>query len=370
MKCAFLVGTIPGFFSACIEALADLPGVEVLLLGVAPQKAAPFDMEEVTPRNTVVRTWSSIPTAAESLAAVNEFAPDVIIVSGWQIKAYRHVAKALSGRCLRVVLMDNQWFGTPKQLLGVATSRFYLHPLFDIAFLPGRNQEVFAKKLGFDDHQIWRGAYSCDLPRFLHAGESVPVRGRKRCFIFVGRLVPAKGLDILAEAYSQYRRSVDEPWDLEIYGTGQLSSLFDDIDGATLHGFVQPRDLPLAYATSGCFVMPSRFEPWGAVIQEAAAARLPVICTTVCGAAPHLVEDSVSGYLVEAENVEALAKAFRRISSLDPDELDHMSEMSVLLAQRYSPQIWASTFEKRMLDILEHQHQRDPQPSQSDRPKQ
>jgi len=370
MKCAFLFGTIPGFFSACIEALAALPGVEVLLLSVTPQNAAPFDMEEVTPRNAVVRRWSSTPTATESLAAVNEFAPDVIVVSGWQIKAYRHVAKALSGRCLRVVLMDNQWLGTPKQWLGVATSRFYLHPLFDIAFLPGRNQEVFAKKLGFDEQQIWRGAYSCDLPRFLRAGESVLVLERKRCFMFVGRLVHAKGLDILAEAYSQYRRNVDEPWDLEIYGTGQLSSLFEDIDGATLHGFVQPRDLPVSYATSGCFVMSSRFEPWGAVIQEAAAAGLPVICTTACGAAPHLVEDSVNGYLVEAGNVEALARAFQRISSLDPDDLDHMREMSVLLSQRYSPQIWASTFEKRALDILEHQHQKSPQRAQPSRHKQ
>lgn len=347
MRCAFLVTTIPGFFSACIEALACLPDVEVLLLRVEPQPEAPFDPVEVTPPSAKVLSYPSLPPAGEALEAVEGFAPDVLVSSGWQIEPYRHVARAFAGRCLRVVLMDNQWLGTPKQWLGIAASRFYLHPYFDVAFLPGRNQEVFARKLGFPEDRIWRGAYSCDLPRFL--ATAAPDGDRRRSFMFVGRLVKEKGVDVLARAYAGYRAAAADPWELEVYGTGPLAHVFDGIEGVHLRGFCQPSELPDAYAGTGCFVLPSVFEPWGAVIHEAAASRLPVICTTACGAAPHLVEDEVSGYLVAPGDAGALAQAMGRITALDPAELAAMREAGAVLAQRYSPRSWAAAFRRRAL---------------------
>ena len=42
-------------------------------------------------------------------------------------------------------------------------------------------------------------------------------------------------------------------------------------------------------AECGAFVLPSRKEPWGVVVQEAAAARMPVICSDSVGAGDHLV---------------------------------------------------------------------------------
>jgi glycosyltransferase involved in cell wall biosynthesis len=351
MKIAFLVTTIPGFFAACIEALASSPGVEVLLLRVAPDSRAPFALDEVTPTSAEVKTWPELPSAEEALEAIEEFDPDVIMVSGWQLTPYRRVARAVADRCLRVVLLDNQWLGTPKQWLGVLTSRFYLHPFFDVAFLPGRNQEVFAKKLGFAEDRIWWGAYSCDLPLFLRAH---PEAVRKRSFLCVGRLVPEKGIDVLARAYAQYRSTCEDPWELEIFGSGPLAEAVTGAEGVTSNGFAQPSDLPLAYASAGCFVMPSVFEPWGAVIHEAAAAGLPIICTTACGAAPHLVEDATNGYLVEPGNAHMLARAMRRISNLDAAELGHMGAMSSLLAERYSPELWAHAFIQRSAEALDN----------------
>jgi len=38
---------------------------------------------------------------------------------------------------------------------------------------------------------------------------------------------------------------------------------------------------------SGCFILPSRYEPWALVIHEAACAGLPIICTNVCGTVDH-----------------------------------------------------------------------------------
>jgi glycosyltransferase involved in cell wall biosynthesis len=275
-----------------------------------------------------------------------------VVATGWQIRQFRHVAYKSAGKRLRVLMMDNQWLGTPKQFLGVATSRVYLHPFFDIAFVPGRNQEVFARKLGYPGDRIWRGAYCCDYPLFAGAAEGVTDDRRRRSFMFVGRLVPAKAPEVLAAAYRQYRDGATDPWDLEVYGAGPLAGVFDGIPGVSIKGFFQPPALADAYATAGCFVLPSVFEPWGTVIHEAAACRLPVICTTACGAAPHLVEDGSSGYLVEPGDAAGLGKAMRRISDLDPDGLAAMREVSGALARRYTPELWATNFRKRASEAL------------------
>lgn len=354
--------TVPGFFSACVEALAALHGTEIMMLCEKPNESAPFDLQEVTPSRVEMRAWDTLPASSEVLAAVEEFGPDVVVMSGWQIKQFRYVARKSAGRRVRVLLMDNQWLGTPKQMLGVATSRLYLHPFFDIAFLPGRNQEIFARKLGFPESRIWQGAYCCDYQLFSRAAEGVAEEERRRSFMFVGRLVDVKGVKTLAAAYREYREAVADPWDLEVYGAGPLAGLFEGIPGVEVKGFAQPPALARAYAHAGCFVLPSLFEPWGTVIHEAAACRLPVICTTVCGAAPHLVEDGRNGFMVEPDNSGELAGAFRRMSNLNTGDLAEMRAASEVLARRYTPEKWAADFMTRASDELSRRSSFSPGP--------
>lgn len=344
--------SVPAFFACCVEALAALPGLEILLIGERPRSEAPYALDEVTPEGVKARFWSTPPQEDELLSEVEAFKPDVAVVVGWEVGPYRHVALKLKGRSLRVLFMDNQWLGTPKQFLGVATSRAYLRPFFDVAFLPGLNQAVFARKLGFKNSQIWWGGYSCDHPRFAAAADAADVKNRRRSFVFVGRLVPEKGVEVLAQAYRNYRRRTTSPWELEIYGTGPLAGLFANEEGVSVNGFVQPSSLATILAGGSCLVVPSLFEPWGVVVHEATAARLPVICTTACGAAPHLVEDAANGYVVEPDNVEMLARALLRMSDLGEQELAEMRRLSGLLAERYTPTRWARAFKSRATEAL------------------
>ncbi len=353
MRCAFLMTTVPGYFSVCVEALAALPGTQVMLLCEKPKEEAPFELDQVTPSRVEMRAWDSLPAAAEVLAAVEEFAPDVVMITGWQIKQFRHVALKSARKRLRVLLMDNQWLRTPKQILGVATSRLYLHPFFDIAFLPGRNQQIFARKLGFPDARIWPGAISCDHPLFAAAAEAATGVERRRSFVFVGRLVPDKGIRTLAEAYREYRERVPDPWGLEVYGAGPLAGLFDGTPGVQVKGFTQPPELAGVCSTAGCLVLPSVFEPWGTVIHEATACRLPVICSTACGGAAHLVEDGSTGYLVKPGDVGSLAGALQRMSGLDDAKRARMGSAGEVLSRSYTPEQWAESFHRRASQELD-----------------
>ncbi len=54
---------------------------------------------------------------------------------------------------------------------------------------------------------------------------------------------------------------------------------------------------------SGCFILPSIFEPWAVVIHEFACAGLPIIATEVCGATPHFVINGFNGLSIKSKKM-------------------------------------------------------------------
>ena len=77
----------------------------------------------------------------------------------------------------------------------------------------------------------------------------------------------------------------------------------------TVHwpGFLQDQDLPAVYRSAGVFVHPARHEPWGLVVNEAAAAGLPLIVGRRVGAACELVREGENGFLVDPDDTESVA---------------------------------------------------------------
>jgi len=285
----------------------------------------------------------------EKLAA---FRPDAILVSSWHIPAYRFVLKKLAGGAVRILCMDNPWRGTLKQYLGVISSPWHLLPLYDAVFLPGERQAVLAKKLGFKEANILYGLYSCDHPHFASVyHHRIETKVLPRAFIYVGRFRQEKGIGILARAYRKYRAEVPDPWPLICCGAGELETALISLEGVEFKGFVQPDDLPARFATASCLILPSTLEQWGLVIHEAAAAGLAIICSSICGAAAHLVQDGYNGFLVEAGNVTDLARAMKRYSDLSEARRLEMARNSHNLSQQFTPRRWAVTLYEKINEL-------------------
>jgi glycosyltransferase involved in cell wall biosynthesis len=295
--------------------------------------------------------WHGQPDPADVESALTAFDPQVLLVSSWHISAYRRAARRRRGQLLRVLCMDNQWWATPKQMLGVGTSPLLVRPAYDAAFVPGERSADFARRLGFPDERIIRGIYSCDHPRFDAVAEARGDAAPEPAFSFVGRLVAEKGIDVLAEGYRHYRQLSTEPWPLLVGGVGPESDRLADVPGVDMLGFVQPDELPGLLARAGCLVLPSRFEPWGVVVHEATAAGLPVVCTSVCGAASRLVLDGYNGAVVSPGDAEALARALLRMSEADVGTRRAMSQASRSLARQFTPERWAAHLLGRALEL-------------------
>jgi glycosyltransferase involved in cell wall biosynthesis len=231
------------------------------------------------------------------------------------------------------------------------TSPLLIRPTFDVAFVAGERGVDFAQRLGFAHERIIRGLYTCDHDRFAAVADARGGAAPQPAFVFVGRLVRSKGIDVLAEGYRRYRTLVDDPWPLLVGGTGDGAATLRGSPGVDLLGFVQPNDLPDLLGRAGCLVLPSRFEPWGVVVHEAAAAGLAVVCTSVCGSATRLVLDGYNGSVVEPGNPDALARALARVSTADTTARAAMSRASRSLAAQYTPQRWATHLVARIREL-------------------
>lgn len=281
-----------------------------------------------------------------TLGALARFRPDLVVIGGWNQPAFwQSIAYARYRRIPVVVWVES-----------TARDRRPGHPALEAvkraavrqaaAFLvPGRASAAYVESLGVAADRIAIAPNAVDLEIFGERvaqarGERTRLRaelGLDRCtFLYVGRLDPEKGLEVLLRAMEH----VDG--ELVVVGSGSLEASLRRQAPASVRfvGQVARDDLVPWYAAADAFVLPSLSEPWGMVVNEAAAAGLPIVASDAVGAAWDLVEDGVNGFRVAPGDAEALAAALGRLAA-DPELRERAGQRSQAIAARFTPQAWA-----------------------------
>ncbi|WP_158823329.1 glycosyltransferase family 4 protein [Granulicella sp. S156] len=152
--------------------------------------------------------------------------------------------------------------------------------------------------------------------------------------LFASKLQQRKHCDHLIEAYYSLLRDHDtsgyKPY-LVIVGSGEeranLEARCLDLGLANVRfaGFQNQSALPRYFQLADVFVLPSRHEPWGLIVNEAMAAGCPVIVSSDVGSGPDLVTDGVEGYIYPVGNVAALTTALSRVLN-SPEAASTMGE--------------------------------------------
>ncbi len=340
MNIAVLFSELSGYMRACLSALRTRPNVRVLLIHWPVASEAPFA--------PALDDWADIVyvkaglTRAELLARLEAFSPDGILMSGWIDRDYLWLARIFKKRGVPIVAgSDASWQGTFRQRIATLVAERLLHTAIDVLWVAGERQRVFAQRLGFTGNRCMSGYYACDWDRFAMASSAREEQSAP-FFLFVGRYHPNKGLADLLDAYARYRTSTTDPWPLVCAGAGPMKSQLAGQAGVVDRGFIQPDELPVLLASAAAFVMPSRYEPWGVAIHEAATAGLPLICSSACGATTSLLEDRYNGYVVEPGDAGLLADRMRVITGLSADERADMGLRSHELSRQFTPRRWAN----------------------------
>jgi glycosyltransferase involved in cell wall biosynthesis len=180
------------------------------------------------------------------------------------------------------------------------------------------SEAVVAYTKLFAGLHVFNVPYFCDLAPFRAAASSRVTRGKATIdLLFSGQLTKRKGIDILVQAFLQVSDLVPQ-LRLRIVGAGmEFDTLTRMIPDRSRHrieflGFQQPEALPEIFAASDLFVLPSRHDGWGVVVNEALGSGLPLITSDRVGARD-LVEDGRNGFIVPAERIDLLATALLKL---------------------------------------------------------
>ena len=164
------------------------------------------------------------------------------------------------------------------------------------------------------------------------ARQRLGLASNRRRLIYAGRLVPVKRVDLLIDAFAAIAPRRPD-WDLVIVGGGPLLGELRQRVPADLAprvnwaGFIaEPTALAAVYRACDILVLPSDYEPWGVVVNEATAAGLAVVCSDVVGSGAELVRDGVNGQTFAAGDLEGLKTAL--LIATDMAKIDDMKRLS------------------------------------------
>jgi glycosyltransferase involved in cell wall biosynthesis len=307
--------------------------------------------EALVSRHTLFpnQDYSTIPARyirRRVVEALDRLQPSAVCINGWAVSEAVAALNWCRSNRRRGILMSETFESSRNPLKTYVKQRRVRQ--FDAALVGGRLHTGYLASLGFPPHRVEIGYDVVDNQHFSRAGSPYVGVPEKRYMFANTRFLPRKGIDALLRAYARYRALEARqprngaPWHLVISGSGEMEKSWKDLAeqlrvADTVHwpGFLHYQDLPSVYRSAGVFVHPARQEPWGLVVNEAAAAGLPLIVGSRVGAACELVRDGENGFLVDPDDIEPFANLLVRITRMTDAERASMGEASERIAAHF-----------------------------------
>lgn len=169
-----------------------------------------------------------------------------------------------------------------------------------------------------------------DLKSAPLQSHSVAFNARDLKVIFVGSLIRRKGIDLLADAVHTIVRS-GRKIQVDIFGPGALPPYLAQAEGITFRQTIAFGQAGSVIAGYDLLVLPSRYDGWGVVVNEALCAGVPVVTSDSTGAGCVAAELG-AGVIFPAGNADALAEVLMRL--MDDRMLRDSLKLATLPAAR------------------------------------
>jgi len=178
----------------------------------------------------------------------------------------------------------------------------------------------------------------------------------KQLILYVGRLIPGKGLETLIEAYADLTQHLKKVG-LLIVGGGGLQEVLESqcrrlgLSQVVFLGSQSYEKLIKYYGISDCLVLPTFSDQWPLVVLEALACGLPVVTTDRCGSVPDLITAHDTGLVVKYGDSASLAEALFEILTLPANTLAVVRKRAYNVAAAYDVKQTAA----RLIKVLQLQ---------------
>ena len=159
----------------------------------------------------------------------------------------------------------------------------------------------------------------------------------EKMVISIGQFIPRKGFDNLIRSAATIQKNIG----VYIIGGEPIQEYFDIIKSLNISNvhfvkFQTKYELDKYYNASDLFVLPTREDIWGLVINEAMAHGLPIITTEMCISGDELIKNGENGFIVPIDNLDLLSKAINSVlgsesltKSMSQENLDKIKTYTI-----------------------------------------
>ena len=362
MKVVWLIQNLVPYHHARFEAFAsEFPG-EAHLIQVTNQddfgvlefqaESSTYTLHTLFPgqKRSALLNKDLMGKLDECLLAIN---PDCICISGWgmaigqlmQLWAVRHqIPTVVFSESTAYDMTRSAWKEWIKKKLVRASSA---------ALVGGHPHAEYIQQLGMPADSVFLGHNVVDSSHFSAPASArpshlPPVLEQEPYLLVCTRFGQKKNIPFLVRAFAAYQRKCEEDsvkgFRLVVAGDGDLR---EEIEKAIesenmgsrvdMLGAVDYNSLPWLYQNAEAFVHASTTEQWGLVVNEAMAARVPVLISSRCGCAPDLVLDGENGFQFDPFSEEDLTATLWKFHNLSADERSRMGANGARIVQDWGP---------------------------------
>jgi glycosyltransferase involved in cell wall biosynthesis len=275
-----------------------------------------------------------------------------------------HVGRVATRECLKAGVRigwmsergkSGDWKGAARRLR-CTVKRLITGRRFDFVLALGEVR--WFRQCGYPANKVFPYAYITEKPDDIV--EDTKTESSYQ-ILYIGRFLPCKRVDILLRAFGRLK---DLDATLTIVGDGVDGRKFRElaqelgISGRiSWKGFLPNREAMSEIYRSNVLVLPSKYDGWGAVVNEALMRGVPVVCADGCGAS-ELLGETWRGEIVRAGSVDALTQALRRWIRRGKTTAEEKARIKA----------WSQCIEGRpaaeyLLKVLEHVYDHAPRPS-------
>ena len=239
--------------------------------------------------NFIIKTWKKY---------------DFIIINGYDnyVFVFTYLLNYFSAKKKYIAIESDTQLRVPKNIFKKFYKSIYLNAIFKNKYILGLSGgSVTHKKLfkyyGLSDDRLFLLPMVVDNNKFFSQPKNFP---KTFTYLYVGRLIPTKNIDILCQIFMQ--KFLDKDAKLVVVGSCNNLDLYKQKymhDKIKFLGAIYDDKLINQYHAASVFVFPSTDESWGLVVNEALSSSLPVIAHREVGSVYDLIINKKTGFVIE-----------------------------------------------------------------------
>ena len=286
------------------------------------------------PNNAFVCSGTDKDHQNQIISILADFKPDFAVINGYVGKEQTVAIKYCQKNRIPYAIESDTPLHVPENKLKAIVKKIYLrkilHHPYCYGFPGGTLQKENFVYYGIPEEKNYIMPMSVSSERIEKEKEKLPSQYElkkkygfegKKVFLFIGRLEKVKNVDLLIRAFEKLKQK-EQNLVLLIVGDGSemsaLKKLVETrhISDVCFVGYIVFPHIVKFYKMADVFVLPSSYEPWGLVINEAMIMELPVVISSVVGCRADLVTNGKNGFVFKNNNKDELEVALKNALDL------------------------------------------------------